>query len=78
MKKILFTPIFLLLLYGCNTKFVIVNTTLEKKTGKDHPCYDSNLVYDGMCPLTCPGFEGCDGKFYCNECEAARCGIGPR
>lgn len=42
-----------------------------------HPCYDGSLVHDNLCQANCPGFQGCDGKIYCNECEAARQGIGP-
>lgn len=49
-----------------------------KKEGEDHSCYDSSLVHEDDCTTDCPGFEGCDGKTYCNECEAARNGIGPK
>ena len=27
------------------------------------------------CPRDCPGACGCDGKFYCNVCEAQRAGV---
>ena len=43
-----------------------------------HPCYDASLVHDGPCTTDCPGFEACDGNTYCNECEAARHGFGPK
>lgn len=46
---------------------------------KDHPtCYDEKLYQErkgSFCPTDCPGVTGCDGKFYCNECEANRNGI---
>ena len=41
-------------------------------------CFDPYLVHDGPCLTDCPGFEGCDGKMYCNACDAARVGIGPK
>lgn len=65
MKYLLLTLLLGLTLVACNRK------------GIDHPCYDSSLVHDGSCTNDCPGFEGCDGETYCNECEAAREGIGP-
>tara|TARA_B110001452_G_scaffold68445_1_gene55127 strand:- start:235 stop:477 length:243 start_codon:yes stop_codon:yes gene_type:complete len=49
-----------------------------KKEGAEHPCYDSSIVHENPCTADCPGFEGCDGKTYCNECGAARNGIGPK
>ena len=49
-----------------------------KKDDDNHPCYDITLVHNDACTTDCPGFEGCDGQTYCNECEAARVGIGPR
>lgn len=68
MKNIVIVTIFILgfAVFGC------------KKEGADHPCYDSSLVHDNPCTKDCPGFEGCDGKTYCNACEAARQGIGPK
>jgi len=41
-------------------------------------CYDEQLYLqhkDGICTADCPGVTGCDGKTYCNECEANRKGI---
>lgn len=66
MKYLFIIVILGLALTGCN------------KEGENHPCYDSSLVHDGACTTDCPGFKGCDGKTYCNACEAARHGIGPK
>lgn len=44
----------------------------------EHSSYDASLVHNNACTTDCPGFEGCDGKTYCNQCEAARVGIGPK
>lgn len=45
---------------------------------KDRGCYDEKLYLENkntMCTMDCPGVTGCDGKKYCNECEASRQGI---
>ena len=42
---------------------------------KDELCYNPDLVHNGFCTSDCPGVTGCDGNFYCNECEANRVGI---
>jgi hypothetical protein len=28
-----------------------------------------------VCPTACPGVTGCDGKKYCNLCEANKAGV---
>ncbi len=41
-------------------------------------CYDRELYElhrNDFCTTDCPGVTGCDGKTYCNECEANRNGI---
>ncbi len=41
-------------------------------------CY-SKLIKDqhknDVCPTSCPGVTGCDGKKYCNACEAYKNGV---
>lgn len=44
----------------------------------EHACYSRQLekeYKDKFCTADCPGVVGCDGKSYCNECEANRKGI---
>lgn len=46
-----------------------------------HGCFDPKLYKmhkDDFCTADCPGVTGCDGNFYCNECEANRKGISIR
>lgn len=62
--KMLFTSFLLLATLSCNKD-------------KDS-CYDARLYRqhkDDICTMDCPGVTGCDGKIYCNECEALRQGI---
>jgi hypothetical protein len=45
---------------------------------KDRGCYDAQLeeqFRNSFCTEDCPGVLGCDGKTYCNECQANRQGI---
>lgn len=59
--SILCTLFFMLFISSCN---------------KD--CFDQELYnqYNSVgCTTDCPGVTGCDGKTYCNECEANRQGI---
>ena len=41
-------------------------------------CFDKKM-YDkhrnDICPMDCPGVNGCDGRIYCNECIANSLGI---
>ncbi len=42
------------------------------------PCIDETIRarhMNDICPEDCPGVIGCDGKLYCNLCEANRNGV---
>jgi hypothetical protein len=44
----------------------------------DHEvCYDEEMEesHSGICPRDCPQVCGCDGKTYCNECNANSKGV---
>jgi hypothetical protein len=45
---------------------------------KQSDCYDRKLYEqhrNDICTMDCPSVIGCDGKTYCNECEANKKGI---
>jgi hypothetical protein len=48
------------------------------KEEENHLCYDQSIQHNNPCTTDCPGFDGCDGKTYCNACIAAKHGIGPK
>lgn len=61
------------------TYLLVLITCLSVSCKKDKPtCYDPSLerkAKGSPCLADCPGVTGCDGKFYCNECEANIKGI---
>lgn len=55
--------------------FVLILTGCSKQ---EPTCYSRALEREyknRMCTADCPGYVGCDGKTYCNQCEANRNGI---
>jgi len=66
MKRIIGIVFFSLLIMSCNQEV------------EETPCYDPSLIHNNPCTLDCPGFQGCDDNFYCNECEAAKKGVGQK
>lgn len=47
-------------------------------SGCDKGCYNPSLeaeFKDKLCTADCPKVIGCDGKEYCNECEANKRGV---
>ena len=72
MKKI---KTFTLCIWLSVTLLIIVTNSCSKDKSY---CYDEQLYKqhkDNGCTTDCPGVKGCDGKTYCNECEANRQGI---
>lgn len=56
---------------------VSVFAALTFNSCKKTNCYDAGMAknHSGFCTADCPGVTGCDGKFYCNTCEANKAGI---
>jgi len=70
MKTKIFRSIYVI----CAMMMLFLLTTCRK----DSECFDKELYEqhkDDFCTADCPGVTGCDGKFYCNECEANKKGI---
>lgn len=44
-------------------------------TNNVRPCPDKSIKHNNACTKDCPGVKACNGKTYCNECEAARDGF---
>ena len=63
--KVLYITLFIVLIFSSCSKNKpdCYSYSLERKA-KDSPCLTD-----------CPGVTGCDGKLYCNECEANSKGI---
>lgn len=60
------------------TLFFALTAFLYTSCTKDKSCFDQRLYNqhkDDICTTDCPGVIGCDGKTYCNECDALRNGI---
>ena len=57
----------------CPMAFFISVTACKRDNCFDRSLY--NEYKDRHCTMDCPGVIGCDGKFYCNECEANKQGI---
>ncbi len=64
MKALIFLFFILFFITSCNkSKTKCYSHSLEKKSK------------NSICKTDCYGVIGCDGNFYCNECDANRKGI---
>ena len=54
--------------------FVLICASACTKQGA-RPCPDNSIKHKNACTTDCPGVKACNGKTYCNECEAARDGF---
>ncbi len=61
------------------TFFALLILFFITSCSKNKPsCYSRSLERNATkspCLSDCPGVIGCDGKFYCNECDANSHGI---
>jgi hypothetical protein len=56
----------------------IVSLLILSFSACDKGCYNPSLEkasQNTVCTTDCPGVVGCDGKTYCNECEANKLGV---
>ncbi len=56
----------------------IFSTIAFTACSKNDDCYSDVIKarhQNDICPSDCPGVTGCDGKRYCNKCEANKAGI---
>jgi len=56
-----------------SASFLILNSSCSKCDD----CFDQQLYNqykNSFCTADCPGVTACNGKTYCNECEAKRNG----
>lgn len=58
-----------------NLFIVLMIASCKKDTPKCYSTFLKQKSKNKICTTDCPGVTGCDGKFYCNECEANRQGI---
>jgi hypothetical protein len=62
----------------CSILLLFSALSLLIVTGCNKDCYNPSLENEyknKVCTTDCPGVTGCDGKTYCNECEANKRGV---